>query len=1102
MTPSMHDMVGIPSGGAGSAPCGREAEWMNRPRKRLGPTFLFRFAALAVALSILVSVVPARLALSQTPTVVVSISDEGAQFTDIAGHPDEANILALVELGVVNGYGGGMFGPDDLVTREQFAKMIVLAAGFVVDADDPSPSLTFRDSSAISDWAKPYVARAVEEGLINGMGDNTFAPKDKVTRAQALTMIARALTGETLGATDSVETATAFADDEAIQPWARSAIMVCIEQKIVGLGDYESLEPQKPSTRAMNCRFLARFVGALGWLAAPSESITFNATDGATLDTASGLVVSVSGCDCPIQATLEVKTLSEPPAPTPILEAIAAYDVSLAAEEKLPGDATVSLTFPVPPGVDPADIVILHEVDGRWTLAQGDLTIQGNEITLVADHLSKYMLSAILPEGGQVKAPVTMKTTSSLDEEGNIVVTATVDSASGLLRMLDAPWMRLSIDPDPSLLSASSPDDLLDLYPGLAEDILGVGDGGLPYQGVLSPARAREIVLKFPGTGGSTRLHLSTGWELLPFIAADIIYGLAKHQRMPWPLSVGDFASHDSGIQQIQSLMRHCKEQLEYEGEDAKALNRVFSATLWLANEIFSWEEGEYYQLVGKVLPTKYELIYGVGAIALNSIVYALKGWNSADYVVVAVPDGLSLKIEPSMAALAPGESVEFRVKAFDADGNSLSVGDVRWGVSGGGSIKDGTFTAYETAEGQFTVTAFLDYAISTVPVEAQAEVTVTPTRPTGSSASCPAYRVIENARLNSIDLCSDGGYIVAGWRDGAWLMKTNAQGQEEWSRLFDPEGEIACVIQTSDGGYVAAGQTSISEPDCDGWVAKTDAEGRLLWSRTFGSATLPGCVGFTVPAYDVFRSVCETADGSYVMTGETQSYDEAGGWLVKVDSQGNEQWTRTYGGGSLSSVRRTIDGGFVLVGSRFSTGLIDVWLIKTDSQGEQEWAHTYGGPGRDEGDDVRQTSDGGYVVGGCTYSSGEGGADALLLKVDSSGEELWSRTFGEERDDGAAAVELTRDGGYIAAGTRRTAYYTEGIPDPSVVCNGCLIKTDSQGYEEWCRTFGGDLHGAARVTGVKQTADGGYVLVGYTRHWDPFGWDAWIMKTDSQGRR
>jgi len=179
-------------------------------------------------------------------------------FADVVGHPDEANILALVALGIVGGYGDRTFRPDNPVTREQFAKMIVLALGTGPDISG-AEELSFADTDQISEWARPYVMAGVGSGLIRGVGANAFAPKIEVTREQALTMIARALVGEeALASMQGGYAGTGFDDDLSIQSWARPAVNYCLQQGIVSTSDYGSLAPGLACTRAMSCRYIAR----------------------------------------------------------------------------------------------------------------------------------------------------------------------------------------------------------------------------------------------------------------------------------------------------------------------------------------------------------------------------------------------------------------------------------------------------------------------------------------------------------------------------------------------------------------------------------------------------------------------------------------------------------------------------------------------------------------------------------------------------------------------------------------------------------------------------------------------------------------------------
>ncbi len=319
------------------------------------------------------------------------------------------------------------------------------------------------------------------------------------------------------------------------------------------------------------------------------------------------------------------------------------------------------------------------------------------------------------------------------------------------------------------------------------------------------------------------------------------------------------------------------------------------------------------------------------------------------------------------------------------------------------------------------------------------------------------------------------------------FLIVPRAEGQleNEWSRTYGGQNDDLAhsVVQTDDGGYALAGFTrSYGAGGSDFWLVKTDSEGDEEWSKTYGGQK-----------DELAYSVVQTDDGGYALAGYTGSYGEGiyDFWLVKTDSEGDEEWSKTYGGeywDKAYSVVQTDDGGFAIAGETGSYGSekSDFWLVKTDSQGDEEWSKTYGGQNRDLAHSVVQTDDGGYALAGLTGSYSTGLEDFWLVKTDSQGDEEWSENYGGQNRERAYSVAQTDDGGYGLVGY--TESYGEGIYD------FWLVKTDSQGDEEWSRTYGGQNDDLAHS--VVQTDDGGYGLVGGTTSFGAGGGDAWFVKS------
>lgn len=266
--------------------------------------------------------------------------------------------------------------------------------------------------------------------------------------------------------------------------------------------------------------------------------------------------------------------------------------------------------------------------------------------------------------------------------------------------------------------------------------------------------------------------------------------------------------------------------------------------------------------------------------------------------------------------------------------------------------------------------------------------------------------------------------------------------------------------------------------------------------SRVLLGALIVGLVVAGV-AHAADRPVSRSLVGTAVEVGTADADGSAaeGGSLIPRRERG--LWSDTFGGTGddcFSAVQQTSDGGFILAGytQSWGNGGYDGWVVKLDSSGNQVWSRTFGGTQSDYLMSIQQTSDDGYIVAGWEKSWGNGNADAWVIKLDSNGTKVWSNTFGGASGDYFYAVRQTGDGGYIAAGIEQSWGY--GYTD------GWVVKLDSNGTKSWSRIFGGSM--GDQLLSLRLTADGGYVAAGRVGSWGNGGYDGWVLKLDSTGSK
>ena len=362
-----------------------------------------------------------------------------------------------------------------------------------------------------------------------------------------------------------------------------------------------------------------------------------------------------------------------------------------------------------------------------------------------------------------------------------------------------------------------------------------------------------------------------------------------------------------------------------------------------------------------------------------------------------------------------------------------------------------------------------------------------------GASASVRTY----GGRLDDwgydILLLDDGGTLIVGQADNtgpshritpgkARLIRTDAEGDVIWQKDYGGEVDAMfyCPIQTGDDEYVILGQiaASYTRDEEDIYLVKVDGEGNEIWSHTYGGRGM-----------DIGRMVRQTADGGFILVGDradefpSRDLYQSDLVLIKTDAEGNEVWTRTYGDEILYlgwGVAQTPDGGYVVVGWEAKTiPDRDVIAIKTDEVGEVEWTRTWDlDPGdRDGGFDMILTADG-YVAIACIRSMDSGSRGAVLIKVDLEGNEVWVKDFdaGGEGNEFWDIMEDT-DGGYVMAGGRFLSPINRATGE--AIREGLIIKTDPDGEVLWQYAFSSSEYESTLLSSAVVLPGHGYIFVG-----------------------
>jgi hypothetical protein len=325
---------------------------------------------------------------------------------------------------------------------------------------------------------------------------------------------------------------------------------------------------------------------------------------------------------------------------------------------------------------------------------------------------------------------------------------------------------------------------------------------------------------------------------------------------------------------------------------------------------------------------------------------------------------------------------------------------------------------------------------------------------------------------INNVQQTKNGGYIVFGSTTNlACLVKMDSIGDTLWTKKYKAIGAptgLSNMNLTKDGGYIMTGAVdSLGAGSSDIILIKTNAMGNVLWSKTYGGSG---------KEYAYYAQ--QTTDGGYMIAGKTNSFGTGNYdiYLIKTDSLGAIQWTKTYGGTSdktISSAQQTTDGGYIICGLGST-----IFLIKTNAIGDTLWTKNYySSSSALSGGNCQQTTDGGYIVSGnLAVNPSQFFSDVFYFKTDANGQLVWSRnihtSWGTCTNTYATISQIKQfnDKGYMfywngAAGP------CGGMGSPPYYEGGSFVaKTDSMGNTIWARNVNDFMSSY-------QTSDSGYVL-------------------------
>lgn len=309
----------------------------------------------------------------------------------------------------------------------------------------------------------------------------------------------------------------------------------------------------------------------------------------------------------------------------------------------------------------------------------------------------------------------------------------------------------------------------------------------------------------------------------------------------------------------------------------------------------------------------------------------------------------------------------------------------------------------------------------------------------------------------------------------------------EAWT-MGTPLSDVGRDVCAVADGSVVVGMTYSPTQREQVLVIKRTSAGEIAWAKAIGG-----------PGRDFAEAVCADSDGNVYIAGYTTSAGNGmeDALVLKMSGQGDVLWAATVGGAEYDAAFDICPGnhgGVVLCGLTYSSGagLSDLYVAQLAEDGSIAWEKTYGGVMIERGQSIQPVADGGYIVCGGTSSMGAGNVDMYLVRLSSTGDELWSKAFGRATYDLANAVLALRDGGFLLIG--------HGDKEGSEVSALTIVRTDSAGRQSWTSRLGQSRefdYGLAAV----ELDSGEYLIAGVTNDPSPGKNDVWLNLLADNGR-